>query len=45
MINNIMKVISLGYSCYLKWIIRDCGYTKETDIFDWINTFSFNLFD
>jgi hypothetical protein len=37
-----MKVISLGYTCYIKSLIQETDYAKETDIFDWINSFEFN---
>jgi hypothetical protein len=37
-----MKVISLGYTCYVKSIIATTKYNKETDVFDWMNSFEFN---
>ena len=37
-----MNVISLGYTCYVKWLINDTKYKNQTDIFDWMNTFYFN---
>lgn len=37
-----MKIISLGYSCYVKGIIDGTKYNKDTDIFDWMNSFEFN---
>ena len=37
-----MNVISLGYTCYVKWLIQDSNFKKNTDIFDWINSFEFN---
>ena len=37
-----MKIISLGYTCYIKTLINATKYNKETDIFDWINSFYFN---
>jgi len=51
-----MKPISLGTNCYTKDVLKKCGYDKETDIFDWMNTFyfgslisslenNFNIFD
>jgi hypothetical protein len=36
-----MKIISLGYTCYIKNLINETGYSKEHDIFDWINSFEF----
>lgn len=52
-----MIVISLGFHCYVKWLIEKIPkYNKETDIFDWLNSFdmvklveslenNFNIFD
>ena len=37
-----MNVISLGYTCYVKWLIQDSNFKKNTDIFDWMNSFEFN---
>jgi hypothetical protein len=37
-----MKVISLGYTCYVKNLIKHTNFNKDTDIFDWINSFEFN---
>ena len=37
-----MKVISLGYTCYVKSLIQDSHFKKDTDIFDWLNSFEFN---
>lgn len=37
-----MKVISLGYTCYVKSLIQSTDFEKDTDIFDWMNSFEFN---
>tara|TARA_B000000475_G_scaffold268432_1_gene260898 strand:+ start:610 stop:1293 length:684 start_codon:yes stop_codon:yes gene_type:complete len=37
-----MKVISLGYTCYVKDLIKQTNFNKDTDIFDWINSFEFS---
>ena len=37
-----MKVISLGYTCYVKDLIKKTNFNKDTDIFDWINSFEFS---
>ena len=37
-----MIVISLGYTCYVKSLIQDSNFLKDTDIFDWMNSFEFN---
>lgn len=37
-----MKVISLGYTCYVKNLMKHTNFNKDTDIFDWINSFEFN---
>jgi hypothetical protein len=37
-----MKVISLGFTCYLKSLILRTIYASETDIFDWCNSFYFS---
>jgi hypothetical protein len=37
-----MKIVSLGYTCYIKSLIQLTRYKKETDIFDWINSFIFH---
>ena len=37
-----MNVISLGYTCYVKSLIQSSDFKKDTDIFDWINSFEFN---
>lgn len=37
-----MKIISLGYTCYVKTLIKTSIFDKETDIFDWMNSFEFN---
>ena len=36
-----MKVIGLGSTCYIKWLLNDTSYKKDTDIFDWMNSFEF----
>jgi hypothetical protein len=36
-----MKVISLGYTCYVKSLIKNTRSDGETNIFDWINSFYF----
>lgn len=51
-----MKVISLGYTCYVKSLIKNVRDDGETNIFDWLNSFyfekliasienNFNIFD
>ena len=37
-----MKIISLGFTCYLKSLILKTKYGSETDIFDWCNSFYFS---
>jgi len=37
-----MIIISLGYTCYVKSLINLMKYNKESDIFDWMNSFEFN---
>jgi hypothetical protein len=37
-----MIIISLGYTCYVKSLIKLTKYNKESDIFDWMNSFEFN---
>jgi hypothetical protein len=37
-----MNVISLGYTCYVKSLIQTSNFNKDTDIFDWMNSFEFN---
>lgn len=37
-----MIIISFGYTCYLKSLINLTKYNKESDIFDWMNSFEFN---
>ena len=37
-----MNVISLGYTCYVKSLIQNSNFKKDTDIFDWMNSFEFN---
>ena len=37
-----MKVISLGFTCYVKNLIKHTNFNKDTDIFDLINSFEFN---
>lgn len=37
-----MIIISLGFSCYIKNLIKNTKYNKSTDIFDWMNSFLFN---
>ena len=37
-----MKVISLGFTCYVKSLILKTKYASETDIFDWCNSFYFS---
>lgn len=37
-----MNIVSLGYTCYVKSIIQETDFKKESDIFDWINSFEFN---
>ena len=37
-----MNVISFGSVCYVKELLRCTSYNKETDIFDWFNTFYFS---
>ena len=37
-----MIIISLGYTCYVKDLINLTKYKKESDIFDWMNSFEFN---
>lgn len=36
-----MKIISLGYTCYLKLLIKLTKYDDQTNVFDWINSFYF----
>ena len=36
-----MKIISLGYTCYLKLLIKSTKFDDQTDVFDWINSFYF----
>lgn len=36
-----MKVVSLGFTCYLKSLLQLTIYASETDFFDWMNTFYF----
>lgn len=36
-----MKIISLGYTCYVRGLLQKTPYRKEVDVFDWMNTFSF----
>lgn len=37
-----MNVISFGYTCYVKTLIQNSNFKKDTDIFDWLNSFEFN---
>lgn len=37
-----LKIISLGYTCYIKSLLNQTKYMKDTDIFDWMNSFSFS---
>ena len=37
-----MIVLSFGYTCYVKSLIQLTKYNKESDIFDWLNSFEFN---
>ena len=37
-----MNIISLGYTCYVKSLIQNSNFKKDTDIFDWMNSFEFN---
>lgn len=37
-----MLIISLGYTCYVKSLINLTKFKKETDLFDWMNSFEFN---
>jgi hypothetical protein len=37
-----MKIISLGYHCYIKSLIKLTDYNKESDIFDWLHSFEFS---
>tara|TARA_Y100000389_G_scaffold154535_1_gene155060 strand:- start:275 stop:958 length:684 start_codon:yes stop_codon:yes gene_type:complete len=37
-----MRVVSLGYTCYVKSLIQNSYFEKDTDIFDWMNTFEFS---
>lgn len=37
-----MKVITLGFVCYIKELIKLTSYDKDSDIFDWMNTFYFS---
>ena len=37
-----MNVISLGYTCYVKSLIQHSNFKKDTDIFDWMNSFEFS---
>ena len=34
-----MKIITLGFVCYIKELIKLTSYDKDSDIFDWMNTF------
>jgi hypothetical protein len=36
-----MIIISLGWNCYVKDLCKKIGYDKETDLYDWANTFEF----
>jgi len=35
-----MKIISLGFTCYIKSLIQLTKYASQTDFFDWMNSFS-----
>ena len=37
-----MIIISLGFNCYIKKLIQNTNFKKETDIFDYMNSFEFN---
>ena len=37
-----MHIISLGFVCYVKDLIKLTPYNKDTDIFDWMNNFYFS---
>ncbi|CAM9744786.1 unnamed protein product, partial [Heterosigma akashiwo] len=37
-----MKIISLGYTCYMKSLLNETKYKHQTDVVDWMNTFEFS---
>lgn len=37
-----MNIISLGFTCYVKSLIQNSNFKKDTDIFDWMNSFEFS---
>jgi hypothetical protein len=41
MTDNI-NIISLGFSCYISWLLRDCSIRNESLPFDWMNSFYFH---
>ena len=36
-----MIIISLGYTCYIKSLINITKFKKNSDLFDWMNSFEF----
>ena len=37
-----MIIISFGYTCYVKSLVNLTRYKRESDLFDWMNSFEFN---